>query len=380
MGIAFSQAKQVFWFNLNRKELVEKGIVNLRNIFRDDTSTYPILDFCDAENMLILLDGYDEAKPLLASSELSTINDFCLYLLRIAQKYRIHFVITSKSSAITDFSLKRDDVDVIPLHGLSIDEQEDYCKRQQLTKVYWDTYLKRVCESTMTDDTLHIYVGPFSAEQYIEVRKQNIEKKLNNLLKIPIVFRLVVFRIISIGEDYLNLHGLYNQLINSLYENKRLNEQVRCLYLSLAYDIWCNDEKNTYYEKEPYIDALVLSRYYNNHALGEKNLFSVGFIDNSLYHYFLAQYFYEKMKKCNTVDRMTDFFDCLAERLITGDVLILFKELAKECKDSSMNDIARDILLAFNNMGGIIITQPKIFMGNAEKVIIDRCNNVFVKK
>lgn len=345
----------VFWFRLNPaySDIINKnGELVLENAFcwgniKTQRKMIPLEENEDAyRGSIIFLDGYDELK-VQAQSINVRLSDFIDTVEEYAEEYQIHFVVTARTRSVED-----------ELYGLGIPALQfaPMTKEQQTNWIH-----KR--------KELHEY-----EEKFVKLR--NSSKEMEEMLGIPILFRMVVEA--KLEDTVSGVVALYDKLFRATMERRKMKsgnrEDWHKEYEQLAYEIYCNDETFANMRgKELPKDFLYLFYLKGN---GEKR---VEFLHRSFYQYFLAHFLYQKMSEVEDEESAEAFLCCLAERRIDRDVLNYIQQIQEKKPDITKKE-CECILDEIERTDAIIADalRAKNKNGNAEKHRLQRCNNIFV--
>ena len=342
----------VFWFRLNPaySDIIDKnGDLVLENAFcwgniKTQRKMIPLEENEDAyRGSIIFLDGYDELKVQAKSR----LRDFIDTVEEYAEEYQIHFVVTARTRSVED-----------ELYGLGVPALQfaPMTKEQQTNWIH-----KR--------KELHEY-----EEKFVKLR--NSSKEMEEMLGIPILFRMVVEA--KLEDTASGVVALYDKLFRATMERRKMRSESRedwhKEYEQLAYDIYCND--NTFADvRNKNISEEFL---YMFHLKGEGKQ-HVEFLHRSFYQYFLAHFLYQKMSEVEDEESAEAFLCCLAERRIDRDVLNYIQQIQEKKPDITKKE-CECILDEIERTDAIIADalRAKNKNGNAEKRRLQRCNNIFV--
>lgn len=358
-GRRFQTAKHVVQFTLNEATsgiITEKGKVNIANAFHTPEEPEKLLfELKEAEGMLIILDGYDEVRMALEKAGVENFYQFKERLDKLAGIYKVHFVVTSRTNAVKDFSRWNERGAFLPL---SSEELDTWCTERSEYKEYWENNLKKICEKEYGEDD------------------NSPQKHLAMMLKIPLIFRMIVHQKYTLNNETSNRAKLYEELFDETMNKHFQGEKKKALniqYQELAYDIFCHDEDMA--ERKDELKSLLLFSYYTKGSLGDDNN-EIGFIHRSFYQYYAALYFYNELKNC-TEKNSKAFLRKLAERRIDGDILGYFNEIVVNKAEYAMNSRAVCVLKKLEETEAIIPSKPFNEKGTAEKSEFERCNNIY---
>ena len=342
----------VFWFRLNPaySDIIDKnGDLVLENAFcwgniKTQRKMIPLEENEDAyRGSIIFLDGYDELKVQAKSR----LRDFIDTVEEYAEEYQIHFVVTARTRSVED-----------ELYGLGIPALQfaPMTKEQQTNWIH-----KR--------KELHEY-----EEKFVKLR--NSSKEMEEMLGIPILFRMVVEA--KLEDTASGVVALYDKLFRATMERRKMKSRNRedwhKEYEQLAYEIYCNDGTFADVREKNMPEEFL----YMFHLKGERKQ-HVEFLHRSFYQYFLAHFLYQKMSAVENEAKAEEFLCCLAERQIDYDVLNYIQQIQKG-KQQVTQDKCEQIINTLERTGTIIERALKIpnKNGNAEKNPLLRCENVLI--
>lgn len=342
----------VFWFRLNPaySDIIDKnGNLVLENAFcwgniKTQRKMIPLEENEDAyRGSIIFLDGYDELKVQAKSR----LRDFIDTVEEYAEEYQIHFVVTARTRSVED-----------ELYGLGIPALQfaPMTKEQQTNWIH-----KR--------KELHEY-----EEKFVKLR--NSSKEMEEMLGIPILFRMVVEA--KLEDTASGVVALYDKLFRATMERRKMKSRNRedwhKEYEQLAYEIYCNDGTFADVREKNMPEEFL----YMFHLKGEGKQ-HVEFLHRSFYQYFLAHFLYQKMSAVENEAKAEEFLCCLAERQIDYDVLNYIQQIQKG-KQQVTQEKCEQIINTLEQTGTIIVQalQASNENGNAEKHRLRRCNNIFV--
>ncbi len=342
----------VFWFRLNPaySDIIDKnGDLVLENAFcwgniKTQRKMIPLEENEDAyRGSIIFLDGYDELKVQAKSR----LRDFIDTVEEYAEEYQIHFVVTARTRSVED-----------ELYGLGIPALQfaPMTKEQQTNWIH-----KR--------KELHEY-----EEKFVKLR--NSSKEMEEMLGIPILFRMVVEA--KLEDTASGVVALYDKLFRATMERRKMKSRNRedwhKEYEQLAYEIYCNDGTFADVREKNMPEEFL----YMFHLKGEGKQ-HVEFLHRSFYQYFLAHFLYQKMSEVEDEESAEAFLCCLAERRIDRDVLNYIQQIQEKKPDITKKE-CECILDEIERTDAIIADalRAKNKNGNAEKHRLQRCNNIFV--
>ena len=343
----------VFWFRLNPRfaeDIIQGDKFVLKNAFcwGDPDVTVEKIPLEDNEkeytNSVVFLDGYDELKAQLHGVN-KNLQDFITVAKKIAQKYGMHIVITTRTRSLED----EGKLNIPTLQFAPISE-----KRQ-------DAWIEKN--------------APDYKEDFGALRASS--EDMREMLGIPILFRMVVHaRLKSTAAK--NVVELYDTLFEATMERRAADstktDDWHARYEQLAYEIYCNDETFANMQGADMQKDFLYMFYLKGE--GEQH---VEFLHRSFYQYFLAYFLYHKMAAVKDETSAEDFLCCLAERRIDKDVLEYICQI-QENQQKITKEICEQIVDVLEQTDAIIPEglERKNKHGNAWKSRLSRCENVFV--
>ena len=340
----------------------EIKLENCINDGSDDGSR--LLSWEECRGKLIFLDGFDELLHMMAKeTRVKSYCEFSKIVAKIAQKYKIHFVVTSRINAVTSHDCEQ--LNAYEFAELSFEEQRDWCLAHN--PEYWNTYLHNICkgkDSSSVNDSLY------------------------SLLEIPYIFRMVAEHEYVMNGTIKNRAALFSDLFSQTigraerhYNETELfnSDTLNSSFQNLAYDIWCDNCDSA--EREGNNKQLLLLTYYvkENDTKGR-----ISFFHKSFYDYFLSLYFYNKLKESIKNNSPNIILEKLAERRVESDIIEFISELKENDTNPEKDPIDEaELKLILNRIEESecigIDTKDRIeIKGNAETLKYDRCNNIFV--
>lgn len=343
----------VFWFRLNphfAEDIIQGGKFVLKNAFcwGDPDVTVEKISLEDNEkeytNSVVFLDGYDELKAQLHGVN-KNLQDFITVAKKIAQKYGMHIVITTRTRSLED----EGNITIPSLQFAPISEERQ------------DAWIEKNASDYKED---------------FEALRASSEE-MREMLGIPILFRMVVHaRLQSTTAN--NVVELYDTLFEATMERRAVDstktDDWRARYEQLAYEIYCNDETFADISNEELSEDFLYMFYLKGE--GKQH---VEFLHRSFYQYFLAYFLYDKMAAVKDETSAEDFLCCLAERRIDADALEYIRQI-QENQQKITEKICEQIVDVIEQTDAII---PEAFNrknehGNAYERRFSRCNNMFV--
>ena len=343
----------VFWFRLNphfAADIVQGDKFVLKNAFcwGDPDVTVETITLEDNgkeyTNSVVFLDGYDELKAQLHGVN-KNLQDFITTAKKIAQKYNMHIVITTRTRSLED----EGKLNIPTLQFAPISEERQ------------DAWIEKNASDYKED------FGALRASS----------EEMREMLGIPILFRMVVHARLQ-STTAKNVVELYDTLFEATMERRAMDstktDDWRARYEQLAYEIYCNDETFADISNEGLSEDFLYMFYLKGE--GKQH---VEFLHRSFYQYFLAYFLYDKMAAVKDETSAEDFLCCLVERRIDKDVLQYIRQI-QENKQKITEKICEQIVDVLEQTDAII---PGGFgrenkNENAEKSRLSRCNNMFV--
>lgn len=344
----------VFWFRLNpafAEGIIENGKFVLKNAFcwgdpeiESISRILPEENKKEYQNSVVFLDGYDELKAQLHGVN-KNLQDFITVAKKIAQKYGMHIVITTRTRSLSDEGR----LNIPSLQFAPISEYEQ------------DAWIEKNAPGYKED---------------FEVLRSSSSEDMKEMLGIPILFRMVVKAKLK-STTAQNVVDLYDMLFKATMERRGLESSKVGFwhqnYENLAYKIYCNDEQFTDVEDEQRADEFLYMFYIKDE--GKQH---VEFLHRSFYQYFLAYFLYRKMSEVKDEASAEAFLCCLAERQIDKDVLNYIQQVQKRRRRVAQKK-CKCIVDAIEQTDAIITDalSAENENGNAEQHRLRRCNNIF---
>lgn len=345
----------VFWFRLNPAycDIITDGKLVLDNAFcwgNIPTQRKMIpLDTYENEyrNSILFLDGYDELKVQAQNINIR-LSDFIGIAQEYAEEYQMHLVITARTRSIED-ELKELEIPTLQFAPMTEQQQRKWIHARTELQSYEPAFEKL----------------------------RNSSKEMEELLSIPILFRMVVLAQLE-NTTANNVVELYDRLFEATMQRRKMRstdrDDWRARYEQLAYKIYCNDETFADISNEELSEDFLYMFYLKDE--GEQH---VEFLHRSFYQYFLAYFLYDKMAAVKDETSAEDFLCCLAERRIDADVLEYIRQI-QENKQKITEKICEQIVDVLEQTGTIIVKALKAQNknGDAEQHPLIRCENLFV--
>lgn len=345
----------VFWFRLNpafAEGIIENGKFVLKNAFcwgdpeiESISRILPEENKKEYQNSVVFLDGYDELKAQLHGVN-KNLQDFITVAKKIAQKYGMHIVITTRTRSLSDEGR----LNIPSLQFAPISEYEQ------------DAWIEKNAPGYKED---------------FEVLRSSSSEDMKEMLGIPILFRMVVKAKLK-STIAKNVVDLYDTLFKATMERRAADstktDDWHARYEQLAYEIYCNDDTCANMQGADMRKDFLYMFYLKGE--GEQH---VEFLHRSFYQYFLAYFLYDKMAAVKDETSAEDFLCCLAERRIDADVLEYIRQI-QENKQKITEKICEQIVDVLEQTGTIIVKALKAQNknGDAEQHPLTRCENLFV--
>ena len=262
-----------------------------------------------------------------------------------AEEYQIHFVITARTRSVR-YELYELEIPILQFAPMTKEQQTNWIHKRK---------------------ELHEY-----EEKFVKLRDSS--KELNEMLGVPILFRMVVEA--KLEDTASGVVELYDKLFRATMERRRMKsgsrEDWHKEYEQLAYDIYCNDDTFADVRNKNISEEFL----YMFHLKGEGKQ-HVEFIHRSFYQYFLAHFLYRKMSELKDEKSAEAFLCCLAERRIYSDVLNYIQQIQEKKSDVTW-DKCEQIINKLEQTGTIIVQalDAPNENGDAEKHPLLRCENV----
>lgn len=242
---------EVLQFPLNpvHSGIIAANEIRLENCINDGSCDgSQLLSWEECRGKIIFLDGFDELLYMMAKeTRVKSYREFSKIVEKIARKYKIHFVVTSRINAITSDDCNQPNA--YEFAELSFEEQRDWCLVHN--SKHWNTYLCNICkgkDSSSVNDSLY------------------------SLLKIPYIFRMVAEHEYKMTGTVKNRAALFSDLFSqTIGRNERHHNEAELFspdalnssFQNLAYDIWCDNCDSA--EREGDNKQLLLLTYYVKH-------------------------------------------------------------------------------------------------------------------
>ena len=311
-------ASDVFYFDLNpaKSNVVKEGLNLTELLFIEDQSSRKktFLRPADLDGALVILDGFDELMSALSKKTArSTFEAFCQEVIKFSTSdlYSFKTVISSRTMCIAD-ELKGRFFKAIPVVSFA-----------PMTETRQDAMLERMiqldreAESVAGDGLAGSAAGQValkktSLEDYKKVIEKIREKnsdgkykydKLNELLRNPSLFRMIVAQRFDDYEDTHTAADLYKNLFRSILKNRTGSvdeESLTRKYGNIAARIFSYSDDICPYDSEEMDDKeLVYSFFTKDKQTGGR----LGFLHRSFYQYFLAEFILSAIKNTRSSGR-----------------------------------------------------------------------------
>ncbi len=371
-------ARGVFCFTLNDSEshLIDGKGIQLQNVLHMEGEDESLVKLKEADELLIFLDGFDEIKLMLQEIGISDYRYFYEKINIIAHRRGIHFVITSRTTAIKD-SLNSSLLSY-QFKPLSYIQQKNwiYCddryeKRRYID--YWENTLDEICKNVPNTET---------------------SKALYELLKIPFIFRMVVHQEYRITGHIENKAKLYEDLFDKTIHRREIRtiadtteDILRDNYKELAYSIWCYDDDMGIADDSMAIEKdLLLYSYYLKEKSTDKQLL-LGFVHRSIYQYFFALYVYDYFINIVSIDDAIHFLGLFGCRRIEVDILNLINQIYYNNTENTDGKISIQVSQHLSNAcklvfqalakTQVVVAESNKLQRNPETRIQRRKNHIF---
>lgn len=326
----------------------------------------------DCRKALIFFDGFDELIEWYPKINLE--NFIKNYIVPFQKNTRAHVVITSRTMAVEPekkyYSLKSGKI--VPVNRLQPIERE----KQYL---WIEKYIQHIKKSSPEDAAeAEKYFGEYKALFNQELTD---EDSINNLLGIPIIFRMIVTAR-YIPKTGQHIAGIYNDLFDITWERHRRQDSidssmVKAQLAKHALQIYLdnNDTAESNISGPP----LWIFSFYTTHEGSRR----IGFLHRSFYQYFLAYEvltFYREYAYDSDEEKFTERLSYLARRKLDKATLGFIEELYTQTDDKESFGEAIEKSYAVLKMTDGILPLPKD-KKDSEKIEIitplGRANNVF---
>ena len=297
--------QNVFCFSLNPASTT--AVVNnsfyldrLLSWGRNRTDPLCTVKLFDCKNALIFFDGFDELVEWYPRFSLEEFIES--EIMPFQEETGAHIVITSRKMAIesdTKEYLLQDGTN-IPVNELQL-----ISKEQQINWI--NIYIEHTQDSS--PDKAHLL-----REYLNDYRKLKDDGELQEILGIPIIFRMIV-EARYLPETKESIVHIYDQLfhitcnrhirqIRTKEDELSTKEKLR----NHAYRIYIDDNESA--ETNVSVHSAWLFSFYTTH----KGYKRVGFLHKSFYDYFLADYIYYSLKNCDDEKKIISFLKLLSRR------------------------------------------------------------------
>ena len=343
----YLQAKGVFWFRLNPQgttRMVNPKTLVLEKVFcwgRITGNRSNMIEPSEIEGSLVFLDGFDELKSSLEEHGIPS-NQFYEQVNQLAQEYRLHIVVTSRTRALeqekfcTEYQLRSGAFEITC--NLSDGGVLKNCVRllSSLSKEKQTAWINKLIsfrenKGIDTSDLVN-YKHTFQALQKNE--------DIAGLLKVPILLRMIV------QNCFEPLSGNRAELYRELFDKTLLRqcigdqrERLHSIYQEIAFRIFVYDDECTVIKKADFKEITDndswLYQYYLHtpeveSGQGEVDIYRIAFFHRSFYQYFLSEFFYEKLISVTDIKSGKEFLKYLWARHIDSYVLANLRLRAKE--------------------------------------------------
>lgn len=323
-----SSMPKMFYFSLNPNDssIIQNSRLVLENVFQLKRGALLSLD--QLKGSIVFLDGFDELYIKLQETDCKDINDFIKKVLRYAQENHFKAVITSRKSCI-DTNDRRlfHKVPIISLAELTKAQQENWIKKYNaLFEIKYDI------------DNLKIMYK---------------NKRLSELIKIPILFQLIVDNRVDLNIQ--NLVGLYHDIFKKIVKDIE-HEATRNIHANdvqeqleqIAYSIFRDTDKYTFIEEKKLkeekpikLHAIISFYLYNKTENESSSKHVIEFVHRSFYQYFLAYYIYHAIETMKKKKEIRAFLKKFCYRRLDIDTLGFVKQIAEyeKIKDENIQII-----------------------------------------
>ena len=396
----YLQAKGVFWFRLNPQGI--PGMVNPKTLALEKVFSWGritgnrsnMIEPGEIEGSLVFLDGFDELKSSLDEHDISK-EQFYEQINQLAQEYQIHIVVTSRTRALerigafTEYQLREGSFEItcnLSDGGVLKNNVKLLASLTNEKQTTWINELISLRENKGSDTSdLENYKHTFHALQENE--------DIAGLLKVPILLRMIVQNCFEPSSD--NRVKLYRELFDKTLLRQGLGyqrERLHSLYREIAFRIFVYDddcielykgELEEISNNNAYLYQYYLHTPEAKSGQSEEDIYRISFLHRSFYHYFLSEFFYEKLKSVADGQSGENFLKHLWPRHMDPYVLDNLRLRAKN-EDIDYMQIFKVIdetdafLSDYKNSSG-----SKESIGNYEKAnnafwnAISACNSIF---
>lgn len=330
----YQLAKGVFWFRLNPQNInvVENSTLKLKKLFSwgaIDGYREMMFDPNVIRGSLVFMDGFDELKATLDVNNIS-ISQFNVQLNQIAEQNQLHIVVTSRTRALEetslkDESLKRGNFKITCRFSdgsLRINNVKLMAPLSREQQVAWIDKLIRYRKDNQFDiSEIEEYRKSFHSLQ------ENVD--IADLLEVPILLRMIVQNCYKpSSRDRVKL---YRELFDATLMRQDLykqREQLHLIYRKIAFKIFAYDDDCTVINKLEFASLKVNDAYLYQYYLHtpelphlKSDMYYVTFLHRSFYQYFLSEFIFEKLMKVNDLQSGENFLKFLWARRIDQYVL-----------------------------------------------------------
>ena len=385
----YLQTKGVFWFRLNPQGIpgmVKPKMLALEKVFswgRITGNRTNMIEPGEIEGSLVFLDGFDELKSSLEEHGIPS-NQFHEQVNQLAQEYKMHIVITSRTCALeqcdvsTEYQLRRGGAEIICNLSDGGVLKNDVKLLAPLTKekqTAWINELISIRDNKGIDTSdLKNYKQTFQEMQENE--------DIAGLLKVPILLRMIVQNCFEPSSE--NRVSLYRDLFNKTLFRQGLGSQLEHLhsiYRDIAFRIFvfdddCAEINKTDFKEITDCDACLYQYYLHSPEVesgqDKADIYRITFLHRSFYQYFLSEFFYEKLKSVTDDQSGEIFLKYLWPRHMDYYVLDNLRLLAKDEEIDCMQ-----VLKAIDKTDAVL-SEHKNSSGSKESIgNYDKANNVF---
>ena len=342
------KAENVVAVSLNafkNPQIVKDGRLNLSNalVFQVGTDDEKTFSFEDCQGSLLFLDGFDEFVDKAKEANVDNICSFMEIVDGIADKYKIHIVILSRTIAVSR--------DLKDLYGIY-----EYYSLSPLSDGQQDKWL-----------TQHVEYDGYR-ETFNKLRNND---DMQMLLEVPFLFRLIVNSRFEAVTS--NIVELYDDLFAHLMLKRNIyNEKIEVVsdrLMNLAFEVYCTDTNMAKMDWDPqWVFA-----FYVESVDGDR----IGFFHRTFYQYFLAKYILSHILDIVTDKEAEGFIGLFAERELDATVRCYLSLMINEGNKKAIHNKLKLAIEALVRTEAYLNLEPRYPLGNAEKTKLGRIKNVY---
>ena len=319
-GWLADSASNVFYFNLNTRssDILTNGL-QLAKLLCIDNPNSGKRDFImpkDLDGALVILDGFDELSSAWSEgNDGQKFNAFCELVGRFVKKdnpYRFKTVITSRTMCIANElrgeSFRKKKIPVASFAPMTELQQDAMIDRMiqldaEAQRAAGGDEIKRIADNAIDKKMdLEEYKAVIAKIREKKNDKEYKYDKLNELLKIPSLFRMIVAQRFDDYEGISTVAELYKKLFGSLLKNRTGDVDEDDLvkkYGNIAARIFSHNDDICPYDYGEVNDKELVYKFFTKNNQQEGRL---GFLHRSFYQYFLARFIVAAIKNTKIND------------------------------------------------------------------------------